>query len=78
MGFIHLENLPSFRKVWDELVEEEIRLESSSTKEGEVEDFTSSKGRGREDLSHAKCFCCHQRGHYASKGLENKKVKSKQ
>lgn len=68
------ETLPDFAKLWDNLVQEEIRLETCIVQQKEVEEVAlvgrtkkgSKKGIkkedssiGKKDLSKLKCFRCH-------------------
>jgi hypothetical protein len=81
-GVCAQETLPKFPNLWVDLVQEELRLQSCSEQQGEVDAIglveKRKKGRkggykGREgidtrkkDLSKVMCFQCHETGHYAS------------
>jgi hypothetical protein len=48
------------------------------SKKGPRKGKKEESSQGKKDLSHVKCFKCHQKGHYASQCPEKKKGKAKQ
>jgi hypothetical protein len=86
-GVVARENLPDRQRLWDDLVQEEIRIgqagPSSSTHAEEEEGLAlAGKAKGKKkkkggkkniDFSKVKCFQCHKMGHFASQCPERKK-----
>jgi hypothetical protein len=91
-GVYACENLPPFANLWDDIVQEEIRLQSCSRKQEEVEEIAlvkrtkkgskkgykkKAQGTRKKDLSKMMCFQCHEMGHYANQCPLKKKGKRK-
>jgi len=87
-GAVAREKLPDWQCLWDDFVQEEIRIgqarPSSSTHIEEEEGLALTgkakgkkdrKGKKNIDFSKFKCFQCHKMGHFASQCLERKKKK---
>jgi len=88
-GVCEQENIPNFPKLWVDLVQEEIILQSCSEQQGEVDVIDlvmktkkgTKKGFKKEgtdtgkDLNKVMCFRCHEMGHYAGQCPLKKKGK---
>jgi hypothetical protein len=88
-GVVAREKLPDWQRLWDDFVQEEIRIgqagPSSSTHTEEEEGLAlTGKAKGKKkrkggkkniDFSKVKCFQCHKMGHFASQCPERKKKK---
>ena len=66
------ETLPSWSRLWDDFTQEEIRDgsqvgQTSEEAEQNVALADKSKNKKKKYLSHIKCYCCGQLGHYAMK-----------
>jgi hypothetical protein len=85
-GVVAREKLPVWQRLWDDFVQEEIRIgqagPSSSTHTEEEEGLAlTGKAKGKKkrkggkkniDFSKVKCFHCHKMGHFASQCLREK------
>lgn len=91
-GVYARETLPALTKLWDDLMQEEIRLQSCSAQQEEVEEIAlvgrtkivrkatrrrKAQGPKKKDFSKVMCFRCHEMGHYASQ-CPKKKGKARQ
>ena len=79
-GVVAREKLLEWKHLWDDLLQEEIRLGQSRSSSSPLVDEEGlalvSKGKGKQkkkkggnkniDFSKIKCFQCHKMGHFAS------------
>jgi hypothetical protein len=80
-GVVAQEKLPEWQRLWDDFVQEEIRLGHSSRSSSSPHILDeeglalASKGKGKKkkggkkkdiDFSKVKCFQCHKMGHFSS------------
>jgi hypothetical protein len=88
-GVVAWEKLPNWQRLWEDFVQEEIRLGQSggSSSSPQIVDeeglALASKGKGKAkkkggkkkdiDFSKVNCFLCHKMGHFDSQCSEKKK-----
>jgi hypothetical protein len=82
-GVVAQEKLPDWERLWDDLTQEELRVDASQASQSKSEEENvalhakkSNGAGGSRDMGKVRCFACHKTGHYDSKCPNNKKKES--